>query len=439
MILCEICALSTTFVSDLKGFNRAKYLIDDRLLMSTFDTIDNLPAESRVLVRLDLNSPIEDGEPQDNRRFERHARTVRELAEAGHRVVLMAHQGRPGRDDFTSLSGHATILAEHVGRDVAFVDDTYGDEALTAIDALDAGEVLLLENTRMCVDELPEASPEEKAETEFVQTLAPHFDAYVNDAYSAAHRKHASLVGFPLVLPAYAGRVMETEYEANTAIATREFDGPVTMVVGGTKATDVIGVMDALEDKVDRFLLGGVAGELFLRAAGHPVGHDVDGMDLFDEQWEKNRELIESVLDERGEAIHLATDLAYEGPTGDRAEVTVADIDEKTEGYLDVGSETVAAYEPPIRDSDAVFVKGALGVFEDERFADGTVGVLEAIADTDCFSVVGGGDTSRAIEMYGMREEEFSHVSIAGGAYIRALTGEPLPAVEPLVAAADRQ
>jgi len=408
--------------------------------MAAFDTIDDLPADSRVLVRLDLNSPIEDGKPQDNRRFERHAETVRELADAGHRVVLMAHQGRPGRDDFTSLSGHADILADHVGRDVAFVADTFGDEALDAIDALGAGEVLLLENTRMCDDELPEADPEEKAETEFVQTLAPQFDAYVNDAYSAAHRKHASLVGFPLVLPAYAGRVMETEYEANTAIATREFDGPVTMVVGGTKATDVIGVMDALDDRVDRFLLGGVAGELFLRAAGHPVGHDLEGTDLFDEQWEENRELIESVLDERGDAIRLATDLAYEGPDGDRAEVAVVDdIDEKTDGYLDVGSETIAAYEPPIHESDAVFVKGALGVFEDERFADGTVGVLEAIAETDCFSVVGGGDTSRAIEMYGLDEDDFSHVSIAGGAYIRALTGEPLPAVEVLEAAAGRQ
>ena len=404
--------------------------------MSAFDTIDDLPTDRRVLVRLDLNSPVKDGEPQDNRRFERHARTVRELAEAGHRVVLTAHQGRPGRDDFTSLSGHAAILAGHVGREVNFVADTYGDEALAAIDALGAGEILLLENTRMCDGELPEESPEEKAATEFVETLAPRFDAYVNDAYSAAHRKHASLVGFPLALPSYAGRVMETEYEANTAIATREFDGPVTMVVGGTKATDVIGVMDALDGTVDRFLLGGVAGELFLRAAGHSVGHDVGGTELFDEQWKANRELIESVLDERGDTIRLASDLAYEDPDGDRAEVAVDDIDEKTAEYLDVGSETVAGYEPFVRESDAVFVKGALGVFEDERFADGTVGVLEAIAETDCFSVVGGGDTSRAIEMYGMSEADFSHVSIAGGAYIRALTGEPLPAVEALEAAA---
>jgi phosphoglycerate kinase len=399
--------------------------------MSSFRTLDDLPAEQRVLCRLDLNSPVEDGTVQDNRRFDRHAETVRELSEAGHRVALLAHQGRPGRDTFVTLEQHADILSEHAGVDVEYVPDTYGEAALDAIHALEPGDVILLENARMVEEELPEEDPATKAETEFVQTLAPEFDAYVNDAYSAAHRSHASLVGFARVLPSYAGRVMETEYEANTAIASREFDGDVTMVVGGTKATDVIGVMEALGEKVDTFCLGGVAGELFLRAAGHPVGRDVDA-ELFDEQWEANGETVEAMLDERGDAIELATDLAYEDEDGERAEVAVADIEAKDTDYLDVGSETVAAYEPIIRDSDAVFVKGALGVFEDERFADGTVGVLEAIAETDCFSVVGGGDTSRAIEMYGMDEDDFSHVSIAGGAYIRALTGEELVAVAEL-------
>ncbi|MFC7098062.1 phosphoglycerate kinase [Halobaculum marinum] len=403
--------------------------------MSSFRTLDDLPAEQRVLVRLDLNSPVEDGVVQDNRRFSRHAETVAELAESGHRVALMAHQGRPGRDTFVSLEQHADILAEHAGVDVDFVADTFGDDALAAVRDLDAGDVLLLENTRMTDDELPEKAPEEHAASDFVQTLAPEFDAYVNDAYSAAHRKHASLVGFPLKLPSYAGRVMETEYEANTAIAEREFDGDVTMVVGGTKATDVIGVMEALDEKVDQFLLGGVAGELFLRAAGYPVGEDVD-TELFDEQWSANEETIRSVLEERRDQVTLASDLAYEDADGERGEVAVEDIVEKTQSFLDVGSDTVADYEPVIRDSEAVFVKGALGVFEDERFSVGTVGVLEAIADTDCFSVVGGGDTSRAITMYGMSEDDFSHVSIAGGAYIRALTGEPLPAVELLVQSA---
>ena len=404
-----------------------------------FRTIDDLPAEQRLLVRLDLNSPVEDGKVQDNRRFSRHARTVRELAAAGHRVVCLAHQGRPGRDTFVSLSQHADVLSEHVGREVGFVADTYGEEAQAAIEELGPGEILLLENVRMCEDELPEKDPETHAESEFVETLAPLFDAYVNDAYSAGHRKHASLVGFPLVLPAYAGRVMETEYEANTAIATREFDGPVTMVVGGTKATDVIGVMDALDDRVDRFCLGGVAGELFLRAAGHDIGFDLGDGDLYDDQWAENRETIERVLEEKGDQLTLAVDLAYADDDGERAEVALEEIGEKTEDYLDVGAETVDVYGELIRESDAVFVKGALGVFEDERFADGTVGVLRAIAETDCFSVVGGGDTSRAIGMYGLDEDDFSHVSIAGGAYIRALTGEPLPAVELLQTAADRE
>ncbi|MGZ0747441.1 phosphoglycerate kinase [Haloparvum sp. AD34] len=400
--------------------------------MPSFETIDDIPPNSRVLVRLDLNSPIEDGEPQDNRRFSRHARTVQDLANAGHRVVLMAHQGRPGREDFTSLEGHAELLSSYLDRDVAFVGDVFGDEALGAIEAVDAGEVLLLENTRMCADELPEEPPEAKAETAFVQTLSAVFDAYVNDAYSAAHREHASLVGFPLVLPSYAGRVMVAEYEANTAITTRDFDGPVTMVIGGTKATDVIEVMAEVGDLVDRFLLGGVAGELFLRAAGHPVGTDVEGSELYDDQWERNHETIERVLEERREEIHLPTDLAYEDDEGERAEVMVEDVDEKTTAFFDVGSATVEAYAPKIRDSEAVFVKGALGMFEDERFAIGTVGVLETIGESDCFSVIGGGDTSRAITLYGLSEDDYSHVSIAGGAYIRALTGEPLPGVEAL-------
>ncbi|MFB6154454.1 MAG: phosphoglycerate kinase [Haloferacaceae archaeon] len=397
-----------------------------------FKTLDDLDPGQRVLVRLDLNSPVEDGAVQDNRRFERHAETVRELVDGGDRVVLMAHQGRPGRDSFVSLRQHADILAAHVGRPVQFVPDVYGEEALAAIRDLEPGEILLLENVRMADDELPEKPPEEHAASDFVQTLAPEFDAYVNDAYSVAHRSHASVVGFPLVLPSYAGRVMETEYEANTAIAHREFDGQVTMVVGGTKATDVIRVMNALDDKVDTFLLGGIAGELFLRGAGYDVGYDVDDTDLFDEQWEETSETIEALLDRRGDQIRLAVDLAYEDEDGERAEVAVADIDEKETPFLDVGHDTIESFAPVIRDSEAVFVKGALGLFEDERFKCGTVGVLEVIGETDCFSVVGGGDTSRAIGLYGLDEDDYSHVTIAGGAYIMALTGEELPAAKAL-------
>ncbi|WP_255193755.1 phosphoglycerate kinase [Natronobeatus ordinarius] len=398
--------------------------------MPTFRTIDDLEPGQRLLVRIDVNAPIEDAVVQDDRRFARHAETIAELLAEDHAIALLAHQGRPGKDTFVSLERHAELLADHLGHAVDFVADTCGEDALAAIDALEPGDVLLLENVRMCEGELPEADPEVKAETELVRTLAPEFDAYVGDAYSAAHRSHASIVGFPLVLDAYAGRVMEAEYTANTALQDRPFDGPVTLVLGGTKAEDTIPVVERLCDTVDRFCLGGVVGELFLRADGHDVGYDVEGTDLFDHQWDDHREAIERILESCGDRLVLPTDLAYDDD-GERAETSLEGVT-KERPFLDVGAETADRYADLVADSAAVFVKGALGVFEDDRFAHGTVTVLSAIADADCFSVVGGGDTAHSIELYDLEEEDFSRVSLAGGAYVRALTGEPLVGIEVL-------
>jgi phosphoglycerate kinase len=397
-----------------------------------YRTLDDLDGGQRVLARLDLNSPVSVGVVADNRRFSRHVKTVEELLAADHRVALLAHQGRPGRDTFLPLEQHADILAEHLAHHVEYVPDTCGQTALDAVRALDPGEVVLLENVRMTDDELPERPPEEHAQRDLVQTLAPEFDAYVGDAYSAAHRKHASIVGFPLVMDAYAGRVMTTEYEANSAIATREFDGEVTMVAGGKKATDVIDVMAALQDRVDNFLLGGVVGELFLRAVGYDVGRDIDENDVYESQWRANKARIRSLIESHPSQLVFPSDLAYAGGDDERAEVTVADVRNKDHDYRDVGTDTISQFSDIAGNSAAVFVKGALGVFEDERFSNGTVRVIEAIGQSDCFSVVGGGDTSRAINMYGLDEADFSHVSIAGGAYINALTGTPLPGVEVL-------
>jgi phosphoglycerate kinase len=404
----------------------------------TYRTVEDLAGGQRLLLRVDLNSPVEDGQVTDNRRFSRHARTVARLVADGHAVAVLAHQGRPGRDTFVSLDQHADILTEHADVPIEFVPDSYGDEALSAISALEGGDAILLENVRMTDDELPEKAPEEHAQSDLVQTLAPAFDAYVGDAYSVAHRKHASIVGFPLAMDAYAGPVMVSEYEANSSIANRDFEGEVTMVAGGKKATDVIGVMTALQDKVDNFLLGGIAGELFLRAVGYEVGMDIGDMALYEDQWEQNRDRIRQLIEAHPSELVYPTDLAYEDADGERAEVTVADVKDKNHDYLDVGSDTASQYADIAANSEAVFVKGALGVFEDERFANGTVTILEAIGQSDCFSVVGGGDTSRAIEMYGLREQDFSHVSIAGGAYIKALTGDPLPGIEVLEASAAR-
>ncbi|SEH15432.1 phosphoglycerate kinase [Natronorubrum sediminis] len=398
--------------------------------MTSFQTIDDLEPGQRLLVRIDVNAPVEDGVVQDDRRFARHAETIRELRADDHAIAVLAHQGRPGRDTFVSLEQHAEILADHLDRPVEFVADTYGDEALLAIESLERSDVLFLENVRMCEGELPEEEPEIKAETELVRTLSSEFDAYVNDAYATAHRSHASIVGFPLVVGAYAGRVMEQEYRANTAIRERAFDGPVTMILGGTKAEDTIPVIERLADIVDHFCLGGVIGELFLRADGYDLGYDVDGTELFDHQWEAHSETIRDSLETDATEVMLPTDLAYEAD-GDRAETAVAGIEKQT-SYLDIGSETIDRYTERIADSEAVYVKGGVGVFEDERFADGTVEILSAIADADCVSVVGGGDTAHSIELYDLDEDDFTRVSIAGGAYVRALTGESLAGIDAL-------
>jgi phosphoglycerate kinase len=405
----------------------------------SYRTLDDLDGGQRVLVRLDLNSPVAVGVVEDNRRFARHAGTIAELIDEGHEIALLAHQGRPGRDTFVTLEQHAEILAEHLDHHVEYVPDTMGQTALDAIHHLDEGEVILLENVRMTDSELPERDPAAHAKSELVQTLASEFDAYINDAYSAAHRKHASIVGFPLEMDAYAGRVMETEYDANSAIANREFDGEVTMIAGGKKATDVIDVMTALQDKVDNFLLGGVVGELFLRAVGYDVGRDIDENDIYDSQWRANKNRIQELIESHPSELVFPSDLAYADENDERAEVTVADVKNRDYDYLDIGSDTISQYADIAGNSAAVFVKGALGVFEDERFSLGTVQTLGAIARSDAFSVVGGGDTSRVINIYDMDEADFSHVSIAGGAYIKALSGETLPGVEVLKRSVEAQ
>lgn len=400
-------------------------------------TLEALPAAStRVLLRVDINAPIENGRVVDHRRFARHAETISRLTERGHAVVVLAHQGRPGRDTFVSLAEHADILADYLDAPVEFVPSVFDDAAEAAIRDVGPGAVLLLENVRMTEDELTDQEPAAHARTALVQTLAPLFDAYVNDGYSVAHRPHASVVGFPAVMDAYAGPVMATEYAYNTAVYDREFDGVVTIVLGGRKAGDVIEALDALADRVDRFLLGGAVGELFLRGAGYPVGTDV-GTDFYESYYRTYEQAITDALDRFGDRITLPVDLAT-ASGGDRVETPVAAIDTKAVDYFDIGSETVATYREVIADSAAVLVKGAPGVFEKEPFSLGTCGVLSAIADGDCFSVVGGGDTARAVDRCGFDPAAYDHLSIAGGAYLYALAGRPLPGVVALEEAATR-
>lgn len=402
-----------------------------------FATLDDLPDGRTVLARLDLNSPVEDGTVQDNRRFERHAETIADLRDADHGTAVLAHQGRPGRETFVSLEQHADLLADHLHSPVRFCPDIAGPTAREAVADLDGGDVVMLENVRMAEDELAERSPGAHARTDLVSGLAEVADSYVGDAYSVAHRAHASIVGFPEVMDAYAGRVMAAECEANAAIQSRRFDGPVRMILGGTKADDLIRVIAGVADRVDTFLLGGVIGELCLRAEGYDLGYDVGDDTLFDPIWEEHAGDIRDLLAEYGDQLRLPSDLAFAGPEGRRTETGIEGIS-KDRPFFDIGQDTIDAYGAALAGSAGVFVKGAVGMFEDERFRQGTCALLERIASLETYSVVGGGDTSRAIELYGLEEAAYSHVSIAGGAYVRALAGEPLPGVTALERAASR-
>ncbi|MDY6766420.1 MAG: phosphoglycerate kinase [Candidatus Nanohaloarchaea archaeon] len=384
----------------------------------------------RVLARVDINAPVEDGEVQATKRFERHAETIQQLVEQNERVAVLAHQGRPGRDTHVSLEQHADILEEYAGVPVRYVDATVDDAAVQAVQETEEGAVLL-ENVRFHGEELECRSPEEHADTELVQKLSPHFDVYVNDAFSAAHRPHASLVGFPPVMDAYAGPVMRQEWE-HTAAVRDGLDRDTAMLVGGKKAADVIEVMEELADTVDHFLVAGLIGELFLRAEGHDVGYDVRKDDTFmHEQWLENRDSITYLLDNYGEKLELPRDLAFFNGSEVREEVPVEQA-AKEKPYWDVGRRTVEQFADVIADVEAVYVKGAPGVFEDDRFRYGTKQLLQSIRSTAEFSVIGGGDTARAVDLCGLDDDDFSHVSIAGGAYIRALTGEELPAIQAL-------
>lgn len=393
--------------------------------------IEDLESYDTLLVRADLNSPVENGVVQDNQRFKQHATTLQTLANQGHVVVCLTHQGRPDNSTCVSLEQHAAILSQYIDTEVQYVNSVTNDEALNAIEEASAGDILLLENLRMHTDELPERPAEEHADSSLVRRLSSHADGYVNDAFSVAHRSHASVVGFPLRLPSAAGPVMQQEYTAASSLRERSFDGDIVFLSGGVKAEDVFHVMQNVDSVVDTFLVAGVLGELFLRVDGYPVGTSVNGDAPYDELWNEHHVELGQFLERRRGDIVLPTDLARRVDAG-RAVDQVASLNGKNHPYFDIASKTVEEFSDIIQDAGAVFMKGAPGVFEEDIFSIGTVRILRALANSNAYTVVGGGDTARALQLHGFDEDSFSHVSTAGGAYIRALTGETLPAVEAL-------
>lgn len=391
-----------------------------------------------ALVRVDFNSNLD---PQTKKileapRIRSHGETtIKELVQKGAKVVILAHQGRPGDPDFAPLKQHAEILSKVLGKPVKYVDDLFGEKAQNAIKQLKSGEVLVLENVRTYPDELKKGTPEEQAKSEFVQKLAPLADVFVSDAFAAAHRAQISIVGFTAVLPSVAGRIMERELKALTK-AVEKPEKPCIYILGGAKADDALKISHyVLKNNIaDNVLTGGVVGHLFLAAKGVSLGKP--NMNFL-----QKKELmgfvpgIKTLIEEYPERIETPTDIAVEAEKR-RKEISVKQLPTEYP-IFDIGADTITRYSKIIKNAKSIIFSGPVGVFERDEFMAGTKKIFEAIAASKAYSLIGGGDTVSAAEKFGLTKK-MSYVSTAGGALIEFLMGEKLPGVVALEKAAAR-
>jgi phosphoglycerate kinase len=391
-------------------------------------TLDDIDVGGKTVgVRVDVNSPLAGDDLADDARLRAHVDTLQELADRGARVGVLAHQGRPGGDDLVRLSTHADRLDELLSAPVGYVDDTFASTARERLDALADGEVLVLENTRFYSEEYMEFDPEEAAETHLVAGLVPALDAYVSDAFAAAHRSQPSIVGLPQRLPAYAGRVMERELDVLGSVEATPT--PRAYVLGGAKVPDSLDVAESVLSRglADTVLACGVVGNVFLLADGVDLGDETAEF-IYQEGYWDEIDRARTLLDAYGDRIELPKDVAVERD-GERRELSLVLPFEEGEAAIDVGERTVGRFTEVIEGAGTVVLNGPAGVVEREGFAVGTRGVYEAAAGAN-YSVVGGGDTAAALRDLGI--EGFDHLSTGGGACLRMLTGEPLPGVEAL-------
>ncbi|HKB17754.1 MAG TPA: phosphoglycerate kinase [Candidatus Dormibacteraeota bacterium] len=372
-------------------------------------------AGKRVLVREDLNVPMSNGAVADDSRVRAAAPTLQHLAQRGARVIVMSHLGRPkDREPELSLKPIAPAVARRVGRDVLFAEDCVGEPAITAVDRLQSGQVLLLENVRFHKED-------EANDATFARRLASLGDLFVNDAFAASHRAHASVVGVAAYLPAFAGELMEAELGA----LHRALDNPrrpMVAVVGGAKVSTKVGVLRNLLKKVDTLLIGGAMANTFFKAKGWPTGSGLVEVTALDE--------AKQVAEEAGEKLVLPVDLvcARKIQAGEALRIMEADKVEPGWMALDIGPRSVIQFAERLRGAGTVIWNGPVGVAEIKDFSDGTRAVGEAIARSGAYTLVGGGDTVAAIEALGLAGR-FSHVSTGGGATLEYLEGKELPGI----------
>jgi phosphoglycerate kinase len=388
-------------------------------------SVDDLIAEGvsgrRVLLRTDLNVPLDKstGAITDDGRIRASLPTLQALRDAGAKVIVAAHLGRPkgAPDPQFSLAPVAARLGELLGTTVPLATDVAGEDAVAKAAALGDGDVLLLENVRF---EAAETSKDDAERGELADRLAGLADVYVDDAFGAVHRKHASVFDVAERLPHVAGRLVARELEVLTRLTT-EPDRPYVVVLGGSKVSDKLAVIEALLPKVDRLLVGGGMCFTFLAAQGHGVGGSLLEADQVD--------TCRRLLAEAGDRIVLPVDVVCATAFSAEAETSVLPVSEIPDELmgLDVGPRTVELFGSTLGDARTVFWNGPMGVFELAPFQEGTRGVAAAVAAVDGLSVVGGGDSAAAVRQLGLDEDAYGHISTGGGASLEYLEGRQLP------------
>jgi phosphoglycerate kinase len=399
-------------------------------------TIDELLAEGvagkRVFVRADLNVPLAGTTITDDGRIRAVLPTVKALAEAGARVVVASHLGRPkgAPDPAFSLAPAAARLGELLGADVAFATDTVGESATATVAGLSDGQVAVIENLRFNAGETSKDDAERGA---FADQLAALADVYVGDGFGAVHRKHASVFDLPACLPHAAGYLIANEVAVLKKL-TDEVQRPYVVALGGAKVSDKLAVIDELLGKADRILIGGGMAYTFLKAKGHEVGASLLQEDQipavleYIERAEKTG--VELVLPVDAVVAPGFPDLKTKAAAG--ATTVAADAIPADRMGLDIGPESNKLYASKITDAATVFWNGPMGVFEHPEFAEGTKAVAQALLDSQAFTVVGGGDSAAAVRILGFDENAFGHISTGGGASLEYLEGKTLPGLAAL-------
>jgi phosphoglycerate kinase len=399
-----------------------------------FFTLDDFDlAGSTVLLRVDINSPIDPGTGRllNDARIREHLATIRDLQET--KLAVLAHQSRPGKDDFTTLEAHAERMSVLLGRPVRYVDSLFGRAALDAIRGMKPGDVVLLENTRFFAEEeaLADAKPEKMAKAMMVRKLAPLAQYFVLDAFAAAHRAQPSLCGFAEVMPALAGRVMEKEITMVTR-AMESQERPKLAIFGGIKADDSIAVTRHMlaNGVVDKVLTTGGVANVFLAAKGIDPGKPTtDFMRKEVEEYDAYVGACKELLVKFPGRIELPIDVAV-NDGGTRKNLRIGELPSPHQVY-DIGLDTIVHYQNEIDLAKTIILNGPAGVFELEEFSLGTRELFTAIANSSAFKVVGGGHTVAVVEQLGL-QRRIDHVSTGGGALINFLAGKELPLITAL-------